>query len=206
MASSSSMDSKGGRAMTPAPPLMTLDEYLKTPETVKPTELIYGVLRVAESPTARHQSAVLQLVRALDAHVRARQLGEMWLAPLDVVLDAERALVVQPDLFFVSNARAYMVRHRVYGAPNLVVEVLSPHPRIGSAEERVGWFAEYGAQECWLVHQDDVTITVMQFADGHVASRKRYTKRQPIESMVLPDFKSTLDDIFRDAVPSHRDW
>ena len=146
--------------MAPAPPLMTLDEYLKTPETVKPTELIYGAMRVAESPTARHQSAVLQLVRALDAHVRTHQLGEMWLAPLDVVLDAERALVVQPDLFFVSTARAYMVRHRVYGAPNLVIEVLSPHPRIGSTEERVEWFAEYGAQECWLVHQDDVTITV----------------------------------------------
>ena len=191
--------------MTPSPPLMTLDEYLKTPETVKPAELIYGVLRVAESPTARHQSAVLQLVRALDAHVRARRLGEMWLAPLDVVLDAERALVVQPDLFFVSNGRAYMVRHRVYGAPNLVIEVLSPHPRIGSTEERVRWFAEYGAEECWLVHQDDVTITVIQFADRRVASRKRYTKRQPTESMVLPDFKSSFDDIFRDAIPGH-DW
>ena len=199
------MDSKGGRAMTPVPPLMTLDEYLKTPETVKPTELIYGVMRcrVADGPPSVRGA---QLVRALDAHVRARQLGEMWLAPLDVVLDAERALVVQPDLFFVSNARAYMVRHRVYGAPNLVIEVMSPHPRIGSTEERVGWFAEYGAQECWLVHQDDVTITVIQFADGRVASRKRYTQRQPIESAVLPDFTSTLDDIFGDAIPSHRDW
>ena len=188
--------------MTPAPPLMTLDEYFKTPETVRPTELIYGAMRVADAPTPRHQSAVLQLVKALDAHVRARQLGEMWLAPLDVVLDSARALIVQPDLFFVSNARAYMVRNRVYGPPDLVVEVLSPYPRIGTTEERVGWFAEYGVQECWLVHQQDVAITVMQFADGRTASRKRYTRYQPIESAVLPDFTSTLEQMFRDAMPS----
>ena len=61
--------------MTPAPPLMTLDQYLKTPETVEPTELIYGVMRVAESPTARHLCSVLQLLRALDVNVRASLIG-----------------------------------------------------------------------------------------------------------------------------------
>jgi Uma2 family endonuclease len=188
--------------MAPAPALMTLDEYFRTPETVRPTELIYGAMRVADAPTPRHQSAVLQLVKALDAHVRTRQLGEMWLASLDVVLDPARALIVQPDLFFVANARAYMVRDRVHGAPNLVIEVLSPYPRIGTTEERVRWFADYGVQECWLVHQQDVAITVIQFADGRAALRKRYTRRQPIESAVLPDFTSTLEQIFRDAMPA----
>ena len=55
------MDSKGGRAMTPAPPLMTLDEYLKTPETVKPTELIYEV-----KPDGRVMAnmSVMELVQA----------------------------------------------------------------------------------------------------------------------------------------------
>ncbi len=56
--------------MAPAPRLMTVDEYFKTPETVKPMELIFGVLRVADSPSPRHQSAVAHLFRALDAHVR----------------------------------------------------------------------------------------------------------------------------------------
>ena len=83
---------------------MTVDDYFnKTPETVKPAELAYGILRAAESPTARHQSAVLQFLLTLDAYVRARDIGRMWVAPLDVVLDHEHALIVQPDLFFVSN-------------------------------------------------------------------------------------------------------
>src|ERR1700704_3498954 len=99
MASSSSMGRKGGQTMAPAPALMTADEYFKTPETVKPMELIYGAVRVAESPTPRHQSAVVHFLLALSAHVRERQLGEMWVAPLDVVLHEQKALIVQPDLF-----------------------------------------------------------------------------------------------------------
>src|SRR5262245_31013077 len=109
----------GGPRMAPAPSLMTLDVYFKTPETVKPAELARGVLRVAESPSARHQSAVMDLFRALDAHVRARRLGRMWIAPLDVVLSGQPAIVVQPDLFFISTDREFMIHERVYGAPDL---------------------------------------------------------------------------------------
>jgi Uma2 family endonuclease len=145
------------------------------------------------------------LVRALDAHVRDQELGGMWLAPLDVVLDARRALIVQPDLFFISNSRAVLVTDRVYGAPDLVIEVLSPRPRIGSTEERIRWFAEYGVRECWLVHQDDVSITVIQFDDGGIASRQRYTRRQPIASSVLPEFNASLDDMFIAPIPGHKD-
>ena len=86
-----------------APKLMTADEYLRTPETVVPAELRFGALRVAESPTPRHQSAVARIVRALDGYVGARGIGEVWLAPLDVILDEERALIVQPDLMFIAQ-------------------------------------------------------------------------------------------------------
>lgn len=181
--------------MAPAPPLMTLDVYCKTPETVKPMELARGVLRVAESPTARHQSAVMDLFRALDPYVRAGRLGRMWVAPLDVVLSKEDAIVVQPDLFFVSSNREVMVRDRVYGAPDLVIEVLSPNPRIGSTEERIGWFAEFGVRECWLVHLPDLTLTIVRFAEGRVAGRDIFRKDDRIASSVLREFTPTLEEI-----------
>jgi len=213
MASSSSSNmywtkKKGAVAVSPAPPLMTVDEYFtETPETVKPMELIFGTLRVAESPTPRHQMAVADLFRALDSHVRARQLGQVWVAPLDVVLDEEQALIVQPDLFFISNDRAWIVRDRVRGAPDLAIEVLSPHPRIGTTTERIDWFARYGIRECWLVHQDTVSIEVLRFADGRVASRRRFTRRQPVVSAVLPEFGSSLDgmlNVYPDPPPAGR--
>lgn len=67
--------------MAPAP-RMTVDEYLETPETVTPTELIYGVLRVADAPTPRHQLALMDLGVALWTHVRAYDLGKIVLSPI----------------------------------------------------------------------------------------------------------------------------
>ena len=84
----------------PQEQMMTTAEYLRTPESLVPTELIYGKLRVAESPLPRHQAVVLDLTLALVAYVQERRLGEVWISPLDVILDVERALIVQPDLFF----------------------------------------------------------------------------------------------------------
>ena len=183
-----------------APKLMTVEDYFTTPETLQPTELVFGILRVAESPTPRHQSAVFDLARALDAHVRARELGRIWVSPLDVVLDRKKALIVQPDLFFVSSEREWIVGERIAGPPDLVVEVLSPHPRIGRTQERVGWFAEYGVRECWLVHQDRRDVTVVRFGNGRVASERVFTRGEAVRSGVLPEFGQSLDEILSSFV------
>jgi Uma2 family endonuclease len=186
---------KGSANAMAAPKLMTVDEYLRTPETVLPAELRFGVLRVAESPTPRHQSAVARIFRTLDAYVAERGIGEVWLAPLDVILDEQRALIVQPDLMFISNENAWIVGDRVRGAPDLVVEVLSPNPRVGKTEERITWFAEYGVRECWLVHLDRREVTVMTYANRRIATRALFGRRHPISSAVFPDFTESFDEM-----------
>src|SRR3990170_3627176 len=72
---------------------MTVEEYLETPKTVQPQELIYGVPRAAEAPLPPHQRAVANLFLALHGHVADRHLGEVWLSPIDVILDGDRHLV-----------------------------------------------------------------------------------------------------------------
>jgi len=96
--------------MGPAPPLMTAHEYFRTPEKVTPMELAFGALRVADSPSAYHQSIVIELFRALDRHVRDRQLGRMWIAPLDVVLSESRARVSLARSAFITRRRACSAR------------------------------------------------------------------------------------------------
>lgn len=179
-----------------APRLMTVDDYFKTPETLTPMELIYGALRVADAPSARHQSAVGDLFLSLNTHVRARRLGKVWLSPLDVVLDERKGLILQPDLMFISNAREWIVGDRIRGAPDLVVEVLSPFPRIGRTDERVSWFGEYGVRECWLLHQDRRELAVIDLAAG---SRRVHGARDSIQSSVLTGFSETLDEILSTA-------
>ena len=181
--------------MSAAHRLMTVDEYFRTPETVLPAELRFGILRVSDAPNPNHQSVVAQLFVALRAHVLERKLGRVWLSPLDVVLDPEKALIVQPDLMFISNAESWIVQDRVRGAPDLVVEVLSPNPRIGKTDEHLRWFAEYGVRECWLVHQDQHRVSIVGFEDAQIAQRRLVGRRDAIVSSVLPDFSMSLQQI-----------
>ena len=170
---------------------MTTAEYLATPESVLPQELIHGRMMVADAPLVPHQAAVADLFRALDAHVRERGIGRMWLAPLDVILDGGRAVVVQPDLLFVSEARRHIVGDRVHGAPDLVIEVLSPNPRVGRIDTRLDLYARYGVGECWLVHVPDRRIEIVGFARGTVRSRRVFVAGARLVSDVLPRFDAT---------------
>jgi len=164
---------------------MTTADYLATAETVQPAELAYGVLRVAEAPVVRHQRVVRDLTIRLTAFTSEHGLGEVLPAPTDVVLDRDRHVVVQPDVLFVSADRRDIVTDRIEGPPDLVVEVLSPHPRVGTIEEKVSWFARYGVRECWLVDLNRRQVVVLAFGDGRVIGRKAFDSDQSIQSDVL---------------------
>jgi Uma2 family endonuclease len=176
--------------------IMTTGEYLATPETVLPRELAFGVMRVAESPVVSHQRVVRDLTIALTAFTRAHRLGEVLPAPMDVILDRDAHLVVQPDVLFVSAERAEIVSDRIHGAPDLVVEVLSPYPRIGRVHEKVEWFARYGVRECWLVDLARRQLAVLVFAGTRIASRTLSAGSQPVESGVLPGLRYSPGDLF----------
>ncbi len=165
---------------------MTTAEYLSTEETLLPRELAFGVLRVADSPVVSHQRLLGRLHLALAPFAAEGGLGEVLLAPMDVILDYDRALVVQPDLMFVSNARAAIVSDKVYGAPDLVVDILSPHPRIGRLEERVGWFATYGVRECWLADLTARRYVILALNERGVVERRACRAGEPAASDVLP--------------------
>ena len=176
-------------------PRLTTDEYFRTAETVLPQELIHGIVREAPAPTPGHQSVVGQFYMALAEYVRAHDAGGIWLAPIDVVLDRQQPLVVQPDIVFVARHRLHIVTDRVWGAPDLVVEVLSPYPRIGRLDERLEWFGRHGVRECWLVHQAARELEMIQFADGEFESRRFLAGKEIIRSNVLPDFARSVASI-----------
>jgi Uma2 family endonuclease len=177
----------------PGPPVTT-DQYFRMPETPLPQELVFGMLRDAPAPTPGHQAVVGRFYLALARHLERRFVGRVWLSPIDVVLDRARHLVVQPDLIVLTNARLRLVTDRVWGAPDLVVEVMSPRPRIGTLDERLRWFAEYGVRECWLVHHLSQQIDIRQFARGTMTGR-RFERDEPLRSLVLPDFTPSLASI-----------
>src|SRR3972149_11671093 len=112
MASSSS----GGKATMSE--RHTVGRYLGGEETTKPRELVYGFVREPPAPVYGHQSVVFRLGRLLDDEGRRLEAGVVVLSPLDVVLDPERALVVQPDVVFIATARRAIFRDQIWGAPD----------------------------------------------------------------------------------------
>lgn len=166
--------------------VLTTAEYLRTAESLRVQELVYGTLHVADSPTPKHQQLLFDLAVLLKVFVTKNKLGTIWIAPLDVILDAPQALIVQPDLFFISERRKHIVTDHVWGAPDMVLEVLSPHPRIGDLDQRLRWFAQYGVRECWLVHQLSKEVEVLQLSGA--GTRRTFRGLQRIESTVLPGF------------------
>jgi Uma2 family endonuclease len=98
---------------------LTYREYLKTPEIKARYDIVDGVMTMAPAPTVTHQRILLRLVRLLDQFVSEQQLGEVLLAPVDVIIGREPLRTRQPDLLFVSNERASILGDQVEGAPDL---------------------------------------------------------------------------------------
>ena len=168
--------------------VLSTAEYLQTAESLRVQELFYGTLRVEDSPHFRHQNLLLELAVLMRVFVGQHKLGVVCIAPQDVILDPARALILQPDLMFISKSRQDIISDHIWGAPDLVVEVMSPHPRIGKLDERIRCFAQYGVKECWLIHQLSRDIEVLRFAVHDDNARRTYRGVQRIESTVLPGF------------------
>ena len=129
----------------------TYEDFLGLPDDGKRYEIIDGELYVAPSPTTKHQRSTLRLSMSLDLHVRPPRLGEIFIAPYDVVLANDA--IVQPDVVYVSRARRSIITEpNVQGAPDLVVEVISPSSTRRDQETKRDLYARYKVPNYWLVH------------------------------------------------------
>jgi Uma2 family endonuclease len=175
--------------------IVTTEDYLTMVETMRRRELVYGMVREPPAPFYRHQSAVTGLTVELSRHVRRRGLGRVCVSPIDVVLDPERALILQPDVIFVSNARLRIIRDQIWGAPDLVVEVLSKGTHRYDRTRKVDWYREYGVREYWMADPVNRRIEVVAFScDGD--DRARFVARARLQSGVLPGLRLRVADAF----------
>jgi Uma2 family endonuclease len=176
--------------------VMNVDEYLAGPEEMRRRELVWGVVHEPQPEPVSHQMLVGCALMLLAAHVRERRLGAVCVSPCDVVLDKEKALVVQPDLFFISTGRMSIVRDQVWGAPDLAVEVASPGTARYDRTTKIGWYRTYGVRECWLIDAVKRVVTIVNLsATGEDASRS-FSGGEQVASRVLPEFRTPAREFF----------
>ena len=142
----------------------TITDYMSTPNG-KRYQLLDGEMVPALSPTTRHQTILGRLSIALHEWVNSSQLGRVWVSPLDVILSDHD--VVQPDLLFVSSGRANIVTEaNVQGAPDLVVEILSPATAQHDREYKRTLYSRHGVREYWLVDPEEDMVEVWTESDS----------------------------------------
>lgn len=155
---------------------------------------VYGIVRAPSAPrTTGRDTLVSRLHNALDSYVTARSLGRLWLG-IEVVLDQREGIILQPDITFIVDGRESIVSDRVWGPPDMVLEVTSPHTRSGSLDERTAWFSLYGVREYWLVQPQQAEVAVLELAHGGVRRRTYFDDITPLTSPLLPDFNRCLGD------------
>jgi Uma2 family endonuclease len=172
-----------------------VDDYLSGREEMRRRELVWGVVREPSAPRYGHQAVVTSLAVLLSQHVRNRALGEVCVSPADVVLDRDRALIVQPDVFFIATARMDIVREQVWGAPDLVVEVASPGTERYDRTTKIEWYRRYGVREAWIVNPTGLSVTVVDLESAQAPARTFFDD-EPIASRVLPDFRCLAREVF----------
>ena len=172
----------------------TYEDYKHTPED-KRYELIDGDLIMVPAPKVTHQRNTKKLVKLLDDFVEEQELGEVFIAPCDVVLSETD--VVQPDILFVSKERSYIVTDdNIRGAPDLAVEVLSPSTAQRDRTLKRTLYALHEIPEYWQADTDAKNVTVLTLDNGEYKVAGIYGEGQTLVSPLLPGFTLEIDRIF----------
>jgi Uma2 family endonuclease len=173
---------------------ITFEEYRALPDSDQRIELIRGELVMSAAPKAAHQRVAFRLAIAMQEHVESRDLGEVFIAPFDVRFSNFSG--VQPDICFVASGHEERIGEDfLEGAPDLIVEVLSPLNRRNDLVRKRMLYADYAVPEYWIVDPEAKTITINVLDGDHYSERDVASGETP--SAVLPGFAIDLMRLFR---------
>ncbi|MGH9427423.1 MAG: Uma2 family endonuclease [Terriglobia bacterium] len=175
----------------------TVEDYFLFPDDGKRHELIDGDHFVTPSPNTKHQRIVLNLSSILHTFVTRHHLGEVFVAPYDVILSGFD--VVEPDLLFVSASRVAIVTDKnIQGAPDLAVEILSESTRRTDEVIKRKRYEQFGINEYWIIDPELETIKIYRMTDkGYVrAAELSKEANASLTTPLLPNLNIPLANIF----------
>jgi len=140
----------------------TIDDYLQASEERR-MELIDGILYDMSSPSTAHQ-VIVGALYAMFLQVVAKHEGGCLplLSPLDVELGDDGKTILQPDVMILCD-RSKLQEGKIKGAPDLVVEVISPSTKYKDMYVKLSKYAQSGIREYWIVDRQNETVIVYSF-------------------------------------------
>jgi Uma2 family endonuclease len=183
---------------------LTYDDFLLFPDDGNRHELIDGEHYVTPSPNPRHQRILGKLHLAIGNFLERHPIGEVFFAPLDVVIS--NFDVVEPDLLYMSRERAaqVLVPEHVRGVPELVVEVASKGTRKRDETIKRALYQRAGITEYWVIDPKIEVVRVYQNAPNGFG-RPRELRRDADDTLtttLLPGLQISLNEVFSEPSSS----
>ncbi|WPM32982.1 Uma2 family endonuclease [Hydrogenobacter sp. T-2] len=172
---------------------LTTEEFFKLYPEESRVELINGEVYEMPAPNVSHQRVLFYLSRLIHEHLTVSKLqGEVFIAPVDVVFSEE--LVLQPDIVYLSDLSK--VKDKIYSAPDLVVEVVSPSTLKRDLTDKMKLYERHGVKEYWLVFPLEKTIMVYELTEKGYELFSSATEKGKVKSRVLEGFESEVEEVF----------
>lgn len=172
---------------------LSVNYYKILPEGA-PYQLIEGNLIMTPAPNPRHQIILGNIVEEIRQFTREK--GIVLFSPIDVYLDDENAF--QPDLIFIFNERKEIIKKDgIYGAPDLVIEILSPSTAHYDLKEKFRVYERSGVKEYWIVDPELNSIEVYVNEGTKFSLITKVEKDGEAGSLLLKGFKLSLEDVFK---------
>lgn len=167
----------------------TYEDYLQLPDDGRRYEIVEGELRELDAPTSEHQEVALRIASLLLDYADRTGTGWVGIAPIDVVMS--QTALAQPDVLYVSRERKSIVGPKVYGAPDLVVEVLSPSDASYDRKEKFESYAKNGVRWYWITDPKRRTLEIFRLVGGTYVKHGAYGGDELVqapcpEGFVLP--------------------
>jgi Uma2 family endonuclease len=176
---------------------VSYEEFQELPrDGSKRFELIEGEVFMTPSPNTKHQRAVGRLFRALSDFVEENDLGEVFIAPYDIVFSKWTAL--EPDLLFIrQDRRSIITEANVQGAPDLVIEILSPSNKAYDRKTKLVAYEKAGVPELWYLDPEEKTAEILnRGGGGRYVVTATLSGNDAIVSTALRGLSLRLDQVF----------
>jgi len=168
-------------------------DYFRLPETNRIIELSEGRLIITPSPTEQHQTVLGNLFVIMRTHVLSNKLGKIIMSPMDTRL--WKGKVRQPDIVFMSNEHLDRTTEKMWGVPDLVVEILSEGTTKIDKEDKYLEYQKAGVQEYWIVDPFNQSVEVYTLKDGTYEIFGKWSLGEIAKSKLLDGFKVSVDSI-----------
>jgi Uma2 family endonuclease len=171
----------------------TYEEYYRLNDDQR-YEIIDGDLLMAPAPDTWHQDWLGGLYHIIDSHVRKNNLGRIFIAPVDLVLDMHNT--VQPDLIFISSANAGIIQRRgIFGVPDLLVELVSPSSVRRDRYEKKELYARFGVKEYWIGDPANKALEILTLEKGAYQLDSCAEEHGKLTSMILPGLEFDIAEL-----------